>query len=52
MLQISRRAWAENENAEIAIKEAMEDEPKLKVTLPVHADDDMLEKALALLNTK
>jgi len=39
---ISRRNWARNENAVFAIKRAMEDEPKLKVTLPNFADDDLI----------
>ena len=40
---ISRRSWARNEGAIFAIKRAMEVEPNLKVTLPNHVDDDLLE---------
>ncbi len=41
---ISRRSWAQNEPAEFAIKQAMKNNPKLKVTLPNHADEDLLDK--------
>jgi urocanate hydratase len=40
---ISRRSWARNEGAIFAIKRAMESEPNLKVTLPNHVDDKLLE---------
>jgi urocanate hydratase len=40
---ISRRSWARNEGAIFAIKRAMESEPNLKVTLPNHVDDNLLE---------
>jgi urocanate hydratase len=40
---ISRRSWARNEEAVFAIKRAMEVEPKLKVTLPNFADDELIE---------
>jgi len=40
---ISRRAWARNSGAETAIRKAMEQEPRLLVTLPNHADDDLIE---------
>lgn len=40
---ISRRSWARNEGAIFAIKRAMKTEPNLKVTLPNHVDDDLLE---------
>jgi urocanate hydratase len=43
---ITRRSWARNSGAMIAIKRAMENEPKLKVTLPNIADDKLIEKAL------
>eukprot|EP01116_Phalansterium_solitarium_P000980 TRINITY_DN10798_c0_g1_i1.p1 TRINITY_DN10798_c0_g1~~TRINITY_DN10798_c0_g1_i1.p1 ORF type:complete len:695 (-),score=162.54 TRINITY_DN10798_c0_g1_i1:65-2149(-) len=43
---VSRRAWAENENAEFAIRQAMKDEPLLQVTLPNHADRDLVADAL------
>ena len=41
---ISRRSWARNEGAIFAIKRAMENEPNLKVTLPNHVDDELLNK--------
>lgn len=40
---ISRRSWARNEGAVFAIKRAMEQEPKLKVTLPNLVDDTLLD---------
>lgn len=36
---IARRSWARNDEAVFAIKRAMEDEPRLKVTLPQKVDD-------------
>ena len=41
---IARRSWARNDGAIFAIKRAMEEEPRLKVTLPNVADDDLLKK--------
>ncbi len=41
---IARRSWARNKEAIFAIKRAMEAEPRLKVTLPNFADDDMIER--------
>ena len=43
---IARRAWARNSGAEFAIKNAMKTEPKLQVTLPEHADDTLIDKAI------
>ena len=40
---ISRRAWARNDGAIFAIKRAMDDNPKLKVTLPSIADDTLID---------
>jgi urocanate hydratase len=40
---ISRRSWARNEGAIFAIKRAMEQEPRLKVTLPEIVDDSLIE---------
>ena len=45
---IARRSWARNEGAEWAIRRAMEQEPSLQVTMPAHADDDVVRKALGL----
>jgi len=39
---VARRAWARNSGAEFAIRRAMESEPLLRVTLPQHADDKLL----------
>lgn len=44
---VARRAWGGNDNANIAIREAMEANPGLTVTLPVAAGDDVLEAAIA-----
>jgi urocanate hydratase len=43
---IARRSWARNEGAEWAIRRAMEQEPRLKVTMPAHADDAVIQHAL------
>ncbi|MGV3630570.1 MAG: urocanate hydratase [Bacteroidota bacterium] len=40
---IARRSWARNEGAVFAIKRAMEQEPRLKVTLPEMVDDTILD---------
>lgn len=40
---IARRSWARNDEAIFAIKRAMEAEPKLKVTIPNIADDNVIE---------
>jgi urocanate hydratase len=39
---IARRAWARNEGAIFAIKQAMKREPNLKVTIPNIVDEDLL----------
>ena len=39
---IARRSWARNEEAIFAIKQAMKDNPELKVTLPNFVDDELL----------
>mgnify|MGYP000474654645 CR=1 FL=1 len=39
---IARRSWARNDEAIFAIKRAMEQEPKLKVTLPNLVDESLL----------
>jgi urocanate hydratase len=43
---LARRAWARNEGAEFAIQRAMEVQPGLQVTMPEHADEDVLDAAL------
>lgn len=44
---IARRSWARNDEAIFAIKRAMEIEPRLKVTVPHIADDNLIAKAFA-----
>jgi len=44
---IARRSWARNDEAIFAIKREMDRNPKLKVTLPNRADDDLLDAALS-----
>ena len=41
---IARRSWARNNGAMYAIQRAMESEPGLKVTMPVLADDNLIDK--------
>jgi urocanate hydratase len=41
---IARRSWARNNEAIFAIKRAMENEPKLKVTLPNMADEKLIDQ--------
>ncbi len=43
---ITRRAWARNSGAEFAARQAMKLEPDLRVTLPVHADDQLVDQAI------
>lgn len=43
---IARRSWARNKEAIFAIKEAMQQEPNLKVTLPNMVDENLLNKLL------
>jgi urocanate hydratase len=39
---IGRRSWARNEGAEFAMNREMERSPNLKVTMPNHADDSLI----------
>lgn len=43
---IARRSWARNDEAIFAIKRAMSAEPRLKITLPNVASDDLIEKLI------
>jgi len=43
---IARRAWARNEGAEFAIRRAMEQDDHMRITLPVHADADLIEQSV------
>ncbi len=43
---IARRAWARNPGAEFAIRQAMQREPLLTVTMPEHADDALIGDAI------
>jgi len=40
---IARRSWARNSGAEWAIERAMKSEPRLKITVANHADDDLIK---------
>ena len=42
---IARRAWARNEGAEFAIRRAMAADPRMKITMPEHADDAIINEA-------
>lgn len=39
---ISRRSWARNDNAMFTIKRAMNENPQLKITMPVLVDKDLI----------
>ncbi len=41
---ISRRSWARNKEAIFAIKRAMKENPDLKVTIPNHCDEKLINK--------
>ena len=43
---IGRRSWARNSGAEFAIKREMERTPGLRVTLPNHTDDNLINNLL------
>lgn len=43
---IARRSWARNKGAVFAIKEAMKENPQLKVTLPNMADEQLINKVI------
>ncbi|MCH2638194.1 MAG: urocanate hydratase [Candidatus Thalassarchaeum sp.] len=43
---VARRAWARNEGAEFAAMKAMSNDDDLHITLPNHADDGLIRKAL------
>ncbi len=43
---IARRSWARNEGAEFAIRRAMERDPRLRVTMPAHATDELIDNAV------
>jgi urocanate hydratase len=49
---VTRRAWSKNDNAEETIKQAMLEDPKLKVTLPNHTKEFILEKAFQTFTNK
>lgn len=44
---LARRAWARNAPAEAAIQRVMDEDGRVRVTLPAHADDDVVHNALA-----
>ena len=41
---IARRSWARNDEAIFAIKRAMKNEPRLKVTIPELVDDSLIDE--------
>jgi len=43
---VARRAWARNEGAEFAAKQAMARDADLQVTLPAHAEDGLVTDAI------
>jgi urocanate hydratase len=43
---IARRAWARNAGAEFAIRRAMAADARIKVTMPEHADESIVNEAL------
>ena len=45
---VARRAWARNDGAEFAAKQAMTFDQQLQITLPNHANDAIIDKALRL----
>ncbi len=45
---IARRAWARNEGAEFAIRRAMQADARMRVTMPEHADDAIVNDALRM----
>ncbi len=44
---LARRAWARNSGAEFAIRRAMDEDDRLAVTMPAHAEDDVIADALS-----
>jgi urocanate hydratase len=47
---IARRDWARNPNAQWSIREAMKQEPRLRVTLANEAEDVLIEQALGIVH--
>ena len=45
---VARRAWARNSGAEFAATRAMHGDVNLRITLPHHADEGLIDKALRL----
>ena len=43
---VARRAWARNEGAEFAAMNAMQKDGHLRITLPHHADDGIIDRVL------
>ncbi len=44
---IARRSWARNGGAEFAIARAMSRDPRLHVTMPQHADEQLVDQSIA-----
>jgi urocanate hydratase len=43
---LARRAWARNPGADFAVRQAMDEEPQMRVTLPESADPQLLDDAI------
>ena len=43
---LARRSWARNEGAVYAVRQAMTREPDMKVTMPVAADGDLVDRSV------
>jgi urocanate hydratase len=46
---IARRAWARNSGAEFAAARATKSDPDLKITLPQHADDTLIQNTIEFI---
>jgi urocanate hydratase len=46
-VQVGRRAWSGNDNAQYQIQQAMQAEPLLQVTLPQKVDSSILDAAMS-----
>ena len=43
---VARRAWARNKGAEFAVRRAMQSDKRLRVTMPIHADEVLLKRSI------
>eukprot|EP01028_Stygiella_incarcerata_P012781 TRINITY_DN80450_c0_g1_i1.p1 TRINITY_DN80450_c0_g1~~TRINITY_DN80450_c0_g1_i1.p1 ORF type:complete len:683 (-),score=184.62 TRINITY_DN80450_c0_g1_i1:189-2237(-) len=49
---VARRAWSRHPLAEATIKHSMSVDPLLRITLPAHADDELLDRAISELKKR